>query len=80
MKETATVSILFVIVLVLIGALMIGLACSNTADETMAQYNNGVCECGGHWELFSVDVDKGNTYYFYKCDECGTLIKLHSQP
>lgn len=44
-------------------------------------YNNGVCtECGGHYEFISVATAKGistATYFYYQCDNCGKIIKLH---
>ena len=49
-------------------------------DDGMPQYRDGTCECGGTWELFNADFDRGYTYYFYRCNKCDELIKLYEKP
>ena len=73
------------LIAILIVALMIG-GCVYIAlngvhpDDGMPQYRDGTCECGGIWELFNADIDRGYTYYFYLCNKCGELIKLYEKP
>lgn len=40
------------------------------------RYNSGICSiCGGHYELFSVAGHRYTNEYFYKCTNCGNVIK-----
>lgn len=76
---------LIAVILILALALVVG-ACVYVTfyhthpDDGMPQYRDGTCECGGTWELFNADVDRGNTYYFYLCNKCSELIKLYEKP
>lgn len=48
------------------------------ADEQM--FNGGYCECGGEWDLFDVEYRKNSgSLYFYKCEECESVIRLNSE-
>lgn len=39
------------------------------------QWNNGICECEGHYQLFDIERARGNEYYYYKCDKCNGIFK-----
>lgn len=42
-------------------------------------WNNGHCECGTEWELVDVEhLKNSGELYYYGCDNCGTVIKTHS--
>jgi hypothetical protein len=64
----------FIYLLVLFAALFI----LSATDE--ADWNEGQCECGGHWELTEIESRPNSvlTEYFYACDNCGTIITTHS--
>lgn len=45
-------------------------------EETEAKrWNNGVCECSGHYQLFDIEKTKGYEYYYYKCDKCDNVLR-----
>ena len=63
------------IVLVLLFALVVGLTkCSNDMDA--AKWNNGYCDCGGHWRYEQAVGHQYGTSYIYSCDECGKRIEI----
>ena len=42
-------------------------------------WNNGHCECGTEWHLVNVEHLKNSVdSYYYSCDNCGNVIKTHS--
>ena len=78
MKDTVIEFILSIIGIVFIIAVFIGLVkCSMNQDEK--QWNNGCCECGGHWEYEQAVGHQYSTTYMYKCDKCGKHIELHKE-
>ena len=38
-------------------------------------WNNGVCSCEGHYQLFDIERHRGDEYYYYKCDKCNGIFK-----
>ena len=64
----------FIYLLVLFAALFI----LSATDE--ADWNAGQCECGGHWELTEIESQPKSvlTEYFYACDNCNTIIRVHT--
>lgn len=56
---------------VIIGAVV---KCSKDQDEK--EWNNGYCECGGHFEYEQAVGHQYRTSYIYKCDSCGRRIEV----
>lgn len=50
--------------------------CSREQDEK--EWNNGYCECGGHFEYEQAVGHQYSTSYIYKCDNCGRRIEVSS--
>lgn len=72
------------IIITIILALVIGFGLTSllmwerTVDEQT--FNNGYCECGGEWDLFDIEYRKNSgSLYFYKCEECESIIRLNSE-
>ena len=61
-------------ILLLVAALFI-LSFSDEVD-----WNDGRCECGGQWELMEIESNPKSilTEYFYTCDNCDTIIRVHT--
>lgn len=76
------VDIFFEIVQIILGfALIIGIVigivkCSNYQES--AKWNNGYCECGGHWEYEQAVGHHYSTSYIYRCAECGKRLEVRS--
>ena len=63
------------IIFVALCALIVGLvSCRNNLDA--AEWNNGYCDCGGHWHYEQAVGHQYGTSYIYKCDECGKRIEI----
>ena len=64
----------FIYLLVLFAALFI----LSFTDE--ADWNDGQCKCGGQWELMEIESNPKSvlTEYFYSCDNCDTIIRVHT--
>lgn len=41
------------------------------AENANDRWNNGVCECGGTYELSAASRDRSFEFFYYTCDECG---------
>lgn len=65
------VGIAFIICLVV--GIIIGL---KERDQKM--WNNGYCECGGHWVYEQAVGHQYGTSYMYKCDSCGKRIEVRN--
>lgn len=63
------------LVLAALFALIIGLT-KCRADLDAADWNNGYCDCGGHWRYEQAVGHQYRTSYIYKCDECGNRIEI----
>lgn len=61
--------IMFIVILIVSAA-----KCSN--DEYEKKWNNGYCECGGHWQYEQAVGHQYRTTYIYKCDNCGRRIEV----
>ena len=48
--------------------------CSIEQDEK--DWNNGYCECGGHFEYEQAVGHQYRTSYIYTCDSCGRHIEI----
>lgn len=54
--------------------LIIGAICRLSIGE--AKWNNGYCECGGHWEYVEAVGHRNHTGFIYECSECGKHIEI----
>lgn len=61
-------------------AITLGLGiCSLEAKMDADTWNNGICRCGGEFEFTNaVHVKNGGNYYYYHCDNCGSVIETHT--
>ena len=68
------------ITMVITGCVISGMFCAERAGDE-ASWNNGVCpNCGIEWHFSNADhIRNGGTLYYWNCDNCGRVIKLHSQ-
>ena len=41
------------------------------AENANDRWNNGVCECGGTYELSAASQYRTSKTFYYTCDECG---------
>lgn len=69
-----------IILALLIGCTITGLIKSEQSSDKV-NWNNGYCvECGNKWRFANADHTKNaGTVYYWTCDNCGKVIKLHSQ-
>ena len=75
MNETVDDVIQIILFVAFIVAMTVGAAkCSNKLDEE--EWNNGYCECGGHFEYEQAVGHQYRTSYIYKCDSCGRRIEV----
>lgn len=57
-------------------------------NKQLDAWNNGYCTCGGQWELVDVqtrtyhhhnkngtNTNRHKTTYYWKCDNCGIMLK-----
>ena len=61
----------------ILGVLMCAVKCSYEHEEK--KWNNGYCECGGHFEYEQAVGHQGFTSYLYRCDSCGKHIELSTE-
>lgn len=50
--------------------------CSREQDKK--EWNNGYCECGGHWVYEQAIGHAYSTSYLYKCDKCGKTLEVNN--
>lgn len=75
MKDTVFEIIYVILIGAFIGSVIIGAGkCSKDQDEK--EWNNGYCECGGHFEYEQAVGHQYRTSYIYKCDSCGRRIEV----
>lgn len=75
MKDTTFDIIEIILWIAFIIGVIIGVAkCSKEHDEK--EWNNGYCECGGHFEYEQAVGHQYRTSYIYKCDSCGKRIEV----
>ena len=59
-------------------ALALG-GCMLEAKIDADAWNNGICRCGGEFEFTNAThVKNGGNYYYYHCNDCGTVIETHT--
>lgn len=75
MKDTVFGIIQIILFMAFIGGVIVGATkCLNEHDEK--EWNNGYCECGGHFEYEQAVGHQYRTSYIYKCDSCGRRIEI----
>lgn len=75
MKDIIHFIISIILLIVVAAAVVIGLA-TCVANEDKKDWNNGYCNCGGHWVYEQAIGHSYSTSYLYRCDECGKTIEL----
>lgn len=60
-----------ILIIVFIGAVIIG-----ARKQDKKEWNNGYCECGGHWVYEEAIGHAYTTTYMYRCDKCGKTIEV----
>ena len=77
MKKILTaLKVPFIVALVIASVVLI--AVWGTAQKRQTEnelWNEGVCDCGGHYQLFDIERTRGDEYYYYKCDKCNGIFK-----
>ncbi len=75
MKDTVCDIIQIIVGIVFIGCILIAaVRCSIEQDKK--EWNNGYCECGGHWVYEQAVGHAHRTSYVYRCDECGKTLEV----
>lgn len=68
--------IISIILLIVVAAAVIIGAAEYLRWEEEKDWNNGYCECGGHWVYEQAIGHYNSTSYLYRCDECGKTINI----
>ena len=71
-KEGKKMKLRNIIITALIVILALVLMIGNVVGA-FQEYNNGVCECGGHFHLVDTP-NRTHVVYTYECDVCGYTI------
>lgn len=58
----------------IIAIILFAVKCSIKSD--VLAWNNGYCECGGHWVYEQAVGHAYRTSYVYKCDKCGKTLEV----
>lgn len=77
------VKILIVILAIVIagGFILLLTQAAPSQSEEKALYNDGVCECGGHYKMVSsLLTEREHRHYSFICDKCGMMIDLSYNP
>ena len=78
MKDGWKKVIVAIIVALTIGFGISGLFELESQSDEIA-WNGGHCECGAEWELVNVEhLRNSGELYYYDCNNCGKVIKTHS--
>lgn len=43
------------------------------AEREQERWNNGICECGGTYELSAASQYRSSKTFYYTCDNCGHI-------
>ena len=77
MKKILTaLKVPFIVALVIASVILT--AVWGTAQKRQTEnelWNEGVCDCGGHYQLFDIERTRSDEYYYYKCDKCNGIFK-----
>jgi ABC-type uncharacterized transport system permease subunit len=79
MKDSWIKSIIIIIIALIVGfSISTIFAQERKADEK--KWNNGICkECNNDWTLVNVVYQKNSSnVYYWNCNKCKKIIKLHS--
>lgn len=75
MKDTVYYIIQIILGIAFIVGVVFGIVkCSREQEEK--EWNNGYCECGGHWVYEQAVGHAYSTSYLYKCDKCGKTLEV----
>lgn len=78
MKDGWKKAVVAIIVSLAIGFGISGLFVLERKGDERA-WNNGHCHCGTEWELINVEhLKNSGELYYYGCDDCGAMIRTHS--
>ena len=66
----------YVILIILIIVFIIGVGIGAVKYSDEKAWNNGRCECGGHFEYEQAVGHQYSTSYIYTCDSCGKHIEI----
>ena len=78
MKDSWKKIIVAIIISLAVGFGISGLFALERKGDEMA-WNGGHCGCNTEWELVNVEhLKNGGELYYYGCDNCGRIIKTHS--
>ena len=75
-EDVFTTLIAIVFIIFVVGVLVFACRCENNEDKR--DWNDGYCECGGHWEYEQSVGHQYRTSYVFKCDKCGKHIEIWS--
>lgn len=74
MEKAKTYTYNETIIRILVGVAIFGLIAAIYGAVMLIdnhKWNNGYCDCGGHWEYVQSTYHDSWTGYVYKCDTCG---------
>ena len=74
MKDTNFVIQIILYFAIIVGIIMGTVKCVKDQDEKA--WNDGYCECGGHFEYEQAVGHQYSTSYIYTCDSCGKHIEI----
>lgn len=75
MKDAIKIIIAIVVGLAIGASIYFGLYSYQTSHNQTV-YNNGVCSCGGYYELREACRTKDNTeVFYYQCKDCHRTVK-----
>lgn len=72
-------TVLAIIIAICVGSGISAMFClEHKSDENL--WNGGYCQCGTEWTFSNAEHTRnsGDLYYWH-CENCDTIIKLHSQ-
>lgn len=79
MKSGWKKTVFTIIIAMLIGCGISGGLCLEHMGD-VANWNNGHCACGNEWTFTNAEHTRnGSDLYYYYCDDCGEIIRLHSE-
>ena len=74
-KEKIAIALL-VVLLILLGVILAEMVHTAVIDINNTNNFNETCECGGTYELFT--IDRGSWYF--KCSNCGGIYRTLGEP
>lgn len=78
MRDSWKKVVVAIIISLMVGFGISGLFALEQKGDEMA-WNGGHCECGTEWNLVNVErLRNSGELYYYNCDNCGNVIRTHS--